>query len=149
AGVCVVRAGSYDVKLHAIKTLAIREGAEGMVCVQIRVIHKIEGLGLAINDSAERQRAHAAGQDETGVQLVAGSDVGLAVGEDDFKLTGIDDCTSRHGPGGEVCVSFGDVKVRERDDVGGGVIKLKPAGALTQMVGNAGQVVGLQFVQPK
>jgi len=38
-------------------------------------------------------------------------------------------------------------KARQRNDVGAGIVKLQPAGVLTRAVGDARQVVGLQFVE--
>jgi len=66
-----------------------------------------------------------------------------------FELAGIDDGVTRKSPLQKVGIVIGQIKPIQRNDVGAGVVKFQPAGVLTRAVGDASQVIGLQFVNPK
>ena len=73
----------------------------------------------------------------------------MAVGENNLELTRSDHGIGWKAPLSEVGIGNGQAEVAERNQIGGRVVKLQPATALAGAVGNPGQIVGLQLIQPK
>ena len=120
-----------------------------MVDTQTGIINVIEHLRLAVVQPAQGQRAGAARQKETGVQFVRGRKIRLAVGKNNFEFAGVDDRAGRERPRGEVRVAVGEIKVGQRNDVRGRVVKFQPCGVLAGAVRDAVQIVGLKFIKPQ
>src|SRR5207249_57250 len=124
-------AGGDVIKLLAIKRLPIREGAVGVVWSDAFVADVIEDLRLAVVEAGEGDRARAAAQLETGVPFGASGLIGVAVGENDFELAGIDDETARERPLRKIEIIIGQVKIVEADRVGVGIVKFEPRATLS------------------
>jgi len=55
------------------------------------------------------------------VKFVGGREAGLAVGEDNFELAGIDGGVGREGPLVQIGVIIGEIEAVERDRIGAGL----------------------------
>ena len=120
-----------------------------MVGADVGVIDIIEHLELAIGKPSQGQRAGATAEGEAGVQFVGGREIDLAVGEDDFEPAGVDDGAAWESPLCEVGVVVGQIEAAEGNDIGGGIEQFDPADMLAGAVGDAGNVIGLQLVDPQ
>src|ERR1035437_7607983 len=121
-----------------------------MVRAEIGVIEIIKHAGLAVGVKlAQDQRARPGRQSKAGMQFTEAGKRRLAVCENNLELTRSDDGIVGKGPLSEVGIGNGQAEIAEGHWIGGWVVKLQPATALAGAVGNPGQIVGLQLIQPK
>ena len=119
--------------------------------MNVLIIHIVEHLLLAIaGEPGQRQRTGAAGQNETRVQFVGGGQslvwpsakITLNWPAPMLALVGNGHCR-------RLVVIVGQIKSVQGNVVGAGIVKFQPGSALAGAVGDAGQIVGLQFIDPQ
>ena len=81
--------------------------------------------------------------------FVGRGEIGQGVGENDFELLRSQRCPGRKGPGGKVGIVRGKVKPVQRNRIGAGIVEFEPGNPLAEAVGEAGQILGLQLVDPE
>src|SRR6478752_1699179 len=106
------------------------------------------GWSTALNSAQEH---HAVSRSEREVRVQRGSSGlrGLAVGPDYEELAGSDARSRRKLPLGQVRCVIAQIKAAQINGGALGVVQFDPRFVLAKVVGDAGNVVRLDFVDPK
>src|SRR5713101_8041310 len=83
------------------------------------------------------------------MQFIGQSLAGLAIGEDDLELAGIDDSATGKWPLSEIAVVVGQRVTIQSNGVGAGVVKFHPWIMLAKTIGDSADIVRLNFINPK
>src|SRR5216684_1317013 len=83
------------------------------------------------------------------MQLVGSGQARLPISENHLEFPRTNQAAGRESPLSKVGVGVGQVKAIQRDCICAGIVQLKPASALAEVVGNAAEVIGLDLIKPQ